>query len=66
MPALACGPYNGLMINQQRTGTDPFVAALARRDFGAMGTCLAPGTRFRALLPATSVRSVRSVRGVMT
>ena len=63
MPALAGGPYNGLMINQQRTGTDLFVAALARRDFGAMGTCLAPGIRFRALVP---VRSVRSVRGVMT
>ena len=66
MPALAGGPYNGLMINQQRTGTDLFVAALARRDFGAMGTCLAPGIRFRALVAATSVRSVRSLRGVMT
>jgi hypothetical protein len=39
------------MINQQRTAADRFVAALARRDFGVMGACLAPGIRFRALVP---------------
>ena len=63
MPALADGPYNGLMINQQRTGTDLFVATLARQDFGAVGTCPAPGIRFRALVAVTSATSVR---GVMT
>jgi hypothetical protein len=39
------------MINQRLTGADLFVEALVRRDFGAMGACLAPGVWFRALVP---------------
>jgi hypothetical protein len=39
------------MITQQLTGADLFMAALSRRDLGAMGACLAPDVRFRALVP---------------
>lgn len=40
-----------MITQQQLAGADLFLAALSRRDFGAMGACLAPDVRLRALVP---------------
>jgi hypothetical protein len=58
--ARSCSPYNRRMFHDVDTTPALFLESLARRDFTAMASCLAPTVHFRALLPRRDVDVVGS------